>query len=90
MQTAKTLEQLGTEYEQAAQVLTARISAARRRLAQAGDSRCGREAYRIKAELATLYGERREALETASRLLNYYCKNERRRLGERSNNLRIA
>lgn len=75
----KTLAQLGVEYEQAARILTERIRAARKRLNLLENNRLGKEAYAIKSELKTLYGERREALETAAVLCSYYDKNEGRK-----------
>lgn len=70
----KSLAQLGEEYEKATEILTQRIHAARKRLAALNNSKLGKEAYRIKSELQTLYGERREALEIAAQLCGYYCE----------------
>ncbi len=77
MDFGKTLEQLGGEYENAARILTVRIKNARKRLASTENSKLGKEAYLIKSELSTLYGERREAAEIGAALRGYYDKNER-------------
>lgn len=67
---------LGYEYIGQAEILGGQIKKLNKRLAQLGDSRCSKEAYRIKSDLCVLYRQKREALETARTLINYYDKEE--------------
>jgi len=70
MQKAKSLDELGAEYTAAADVVEQRIAARRARLKKLKKQSI--EAGIIRSELHTLYRERRDALETAGELINYY------------------
>ena len=70
MQKAKSLDELGGEYATAAGIVEQRIAARRERLKKLRKHSV--EAGIIRSELNTLYRERRDALETAEKLINYY------------------
>ncbi len=72
MTAVKTLAQLGEEYEYQAQLLSEQIKRKNKKLASLADPRCSKQAYIIKSDLSILYRQRREALETARKLKNYY------------------
>ena len=66
----KNLEQLGEEYETAAGIVGERIAQRRAKLKL---SRPGsREAGILRDEINVLYRERRDVLDTAKKLKNYY------------------
>lgn len=67
---AKSIDKLGVEYAAAANVVEQRIAARRARLKKLKKQSI--EAGIIRSELNILYRERREALETAGKLINYY------------------
>lgn len=68
----KTLRELGSEYEAAAEIVKKRIAVKRAKLRGLADSVCSNEAYEIKSELEIVYREYREAKEIAEHLRSYY------------------
>lgn len=70
MEKAKNLDELGGEYAAAAGVVTQRIEDRRAKLKKLKKQSV--EAGIIRSELNILYRERRDALETAGMLRNYY------------------
>lgn len=72
MTVRKTLAELGEEYDYQAQLLSEQIKRKNKKLASLADPRCSKQAYIIKSELNILYRQRRETLETARKLRNYY------------------
>lgn len=68
----KSLYDLGLEYEEAAARVKERIDAKTKLLASLPNSVCSNEAYVLKSELNVLYGEYRQARDTAVYLKKYY------------------
>ena len=66
----RSLEELAAGYTAAAHILTGRIAERRRKLETL--SPASRKASAIKGELRILYAERRDALEIAQKLTDYY------------------
>lgn len=76
----RNLYELGREYERTAQRVQERIISKRGELRRIG-TELSDEAYSIKRELRMLYDERREMLDIAEHLKNYYKKDDKRRKG---------
>ena len=62
MENNNTLYMLGLEYESAAEKVRERLEKKRAKLKSLRNSVCSREAYVLKSEIATLYGELKEKM----------------------------
>lgn len=78
MNSQKTLEELGREYSRQADILSEKIEKLNKRMKTEDVKNNSRRKYLIKCDISTLYAQRRDARQTADRLINYYRTSERR------------
>ena len=76
MENNNTLYMLGLEYESAAEKVRERLEKKRAKLKSLRNSVCSREAYVLKSEIATLYGELKETRTMADYLKHYYTNSK--------------